>query len=149
MWKKRKNMKNKIQSIYKETGIEPPNDDLNDDIKKDYLEAASILNKSVRGAAAILRLALQKLMIQLGGRGKNFHDDFEYLVKKGMPLRVQKALLAIKVISKNAMYYLSYQIRVKELFHLFNYIAERMITNSKNKKYDNTKQKKEIKRKSR
>ncbi len=44
--------------IYPEdVGIDQPNDDLKEDIKKDYLEAASILHKSPRGSAALLRLA--------------------------------------------------------------------------------------------
>lgn len=134
--------------IYPEfSNVEPPNDDLNYDIKNDYLEAASILNKSLRGAAAILQLALQKLMIQLGGRGKSFKNDFKILVKKGLPLKVQESLYAIKTISdeviefgKPRLWYTEEKNdteKVKELFHLFNYIAEKMITEPKEKEYGN------------
>src|SRR5437879_13884678 len=42
--------------IYPEsTTVAPPNSDLAEDIKKDYLEAGGIINKSPRGAAAVLR----------------------------------------------------------------------------------------------
>jgi len=45
--------------IYPEvSGIQKPNQDLDADIIEDYLEAASILNRSPRGAAALLRLCI-------------------------------------------------------------------------------------------
>lgn len=52
--------------------VDMPNEDLSEEIKKDYLEAAIIFNDSVRSSAALLRLALQKLCIQLGEKS---HSD--------------------------------------------------------------------------
>jgi len=46
--------------------VSSPNPDLDQDTQEDYIEAASIVNKSPRGAAALLRLAIQKLCKQLG-----------------------------------------------------------------------------------
>lgn len=46
--------------------VPPPNQDLRDDIKEDYNEARNILDYSPRAACAILRLALDKLMTQVG-----------------------------------------------------------------------------------
>ena len=57
------------------SGIEPPNADLNKDIVSDYNEAVSILQRSPRGSAALLRLAIQKLCVQLGENGKNLNTD--------------------------------------------------------------------------
>lgn len=91
--------------IYPEfAGVEPPNKDLNYDIQRDYLEAASILQKSPRGAASLLRLAIQKLMIQLGEKGKDLNTDIANLVKKGLPVKVQQSLDALRVIGNEAVH---------------------------------------------
>jgi len=65
---------------------EPPNADLSDDIRQDYIEAGSILNNSPRGAAALLRLAIQKLCKFLGQSGKDINADIKALVALGLPL---------------------------------------------------------------
>lgn len=114
-------------------GVEPPNEDLKEDIKTDYIEASSILQKSPRGAAALLRLAIQKLSIQLGGKGQNLNTDIGELVKNGLPSRVQQSLDALRVIGNEAVH--PGQVDLKDdietasaLFKLVNFIAEKMIT---------------------
>ena len=123
--------------IYPEfSGVEPPNSDLSADIQKDYQEAASILQKSPRGAAALLRLALQKLMIQLGEKGENLNDDIANLVKKGLPVKVQQSLDALRVIGNEAIHPGELDLRddqrtAEQLFKLVNFIVEKMITEPK------------------
>jgi hypothetical protein len=51
------------------------NTDLPDYVRLDYEEAGTILQLSPRGAAALLRLAIQKLCKELGGKGKNIDAD--------------------------------------------------------------------------
>ena len=118
------------------TGIQEPNNDLEDDIRDDYLEAASIVNKSPRGAVALLRLAIQKLCKQLGEDGRNINKDIASLVEKGLPATIQQALDIVRVIGNDAVH--PGQIDLKDnqqvankLFELINIIAHVMITQPK------------------
>lgn len=118
------------------TNIIEPNYDLNEDIKKDYLEAASILNKSPRGAAALLRLSIQKLCKQLGESGKNINDDIASLVKKGLPAQIQKALDIVRVVGNESVHPGQIDLNdnqeiANKLFDLINIIAQVMITQPK------------------
>lgn len=128
-------LENKI--IYpKKITASPPNPDLDEDIQKDYLEAANIFSDSPRSAAALLRLALQKLCKQLGEKGNNINDDIGELVKKGLNPQIQKSLDSLRVAGNNAVH--PGQINLSEesekvlrLFELLNFIAEKMISEPK------------------
>ncbi len=126
----------KIMMYPDHSGIEHPNEDLDDAIKEDYLEAASILQKSPRGAAALLRLAVQKLCKQLGESGKNINNDIASLVKKGLPEEVQQSLDVVRVIGNEAVHPGELDLKddiktAKDLFDLVNFIADEMITRRK------------------
>ena len=112
---------------------EPPNEDLPADIVEDYNEARAILNLSPRGAAALLRLAIQKLCIHLGLPGKNINADVKALVEKGLPPKVQEALDTVRVIGNEAVHPGVIDLKddrdtANKLFKLVNFIAEKMIT---------------------
>ena len=108
------------------------NPDLPEEVRKLYEEAASISTASPRGAAALLRLAIQHLCVQLGGKGKDINADIGLLVSKGLPEKVQMALDVVRVIGNHAVH--PGQIdtddpkAVGELFVLLNLIAEYMIS---------------------
>ena len=63
------------------------------DVRRDYEEASAILDASPRGAAALLRLAIEKLCKELGENGRDLNADIASLVRKGLDPRVQKALM--------------------------------------------------------
>ena len=119
-----------------ESGIQMPNPDLRDDIKDDYNEARSIVNKSPRGAVALLRLCVQKLCEQLGQPGKNINDDIKKLVKEGLPPDIQRALDIVRVIGNDTVHPGKMDLKddvetANKLFELVNIIAQVMITQPK------------------
>lgn len=117
-------------------GVPLPNVDLPVDIMQDYNEARDIINKSPRGASALLRLAIQKLCTHLGQSGKNINSDIAALVKTGLPIKIQQALDFVRVVGNNAVH--PGQIDLKDndeialnLFSLVNIIADVMISQPK------------------
>ncbi len=123
--------------VYPVTGSAPqPNPDLSSDIRRDYDEASAILDRSPRGAAALIRLAIQKLCKELGQPGKNINQDIGALVKDGLDPRVQKALDAVRVIGNEAVHPGQIDLRddratAETLFRLLNLVAEKMISEPK------------------
>ncbi|PKH52430.1 hypothetical protein CXF68_17790 [Tenacibaculum sp. Bg11-29] len=123
--------------VYPLTGnVEMANVDLPDDIKNDYNEAKDIVNISPRGAAALLRLAIQKLCIHLGEKGKNINDDIASLVKKGLPQTMQQALDSVRVVGNNAVHPGTIDLNDKKdiahaLFGFVNIICEVLISQPK------------------
>jgi hypothetical protein len=112
------------------------NSDLPDDVRADYDEAGVIVNLSPRGAAALLRLAIQKLMPNLKQRGKDLNEDIGNLVAAGLDVRIQRSLDIVRVIGNNAVHpgqidLTDDQATAQELFHLVNAIAEAMISQPK------------------
>jgi hypothetical protein len=119
-----------------ETNIPPPNPDLPEEIKNDYLEASSIHNKSPRGAAALLRLCIEKLCKELGEKGKNLNKAIGNLVKKGLSEEVQQALDSVRVIGNEAVHPGLLDLKdnpetTEILFKIVNIIANRMISEKK------------------
>lgn len=119
--------------IYPNRGNAPvANSEMPDDVKTSYEEAAIIAALSPKAAAALLRLAIQKLCVHLGGKGKNINNDIAVLVKNGLPEQVQQALDIVRVIGNNAVHPGQIDIDDPEvaghLFTLTNVIVESMIS---------------------
>ena len=78
--------------------------DMPPDVRGPYDEARGIVERSPRGAAALLRLAMQLLMPHLGQPGKNIDQDIAALVANGLAVEVQQALDAVRVIGNESVH---------------------------------------------
>ncbi len=124
--------------LYPDFGSAPfPAEDMPEDVKKDYEEAARIFIKSPRGAAALLRLGLQKLCIHLGEKGKNINDDIRSLVEKGVfSGRVVQVADTLRITGNNAVHpgQISdedFDRAAGKMFDLINFIVKKAITEPK------------------
>jgi len=128
----------KLQELkFPRTSIAPvPTEDMPENVKEDYQEARELVSISPRAAAALLQLALQKLLDHLGGEGKDIFAKIADLVEKGLPEQIQQSLDIVRVIGNNAVH--PGQIDIKEdqqialyLFDILNIIVEDRITKPK------------------
>ncbi|MWV62983.1 DUF4145 domain-containing protein [Helicobacter saguini] len=123
--------------IYPKPLLTPlPNEYLPKEIKEDYEEASLILQDSPRGACALLRLALQKIMIELG-EDRNLNKAIQSLIdKKTIDKYLQKALDSVRVIGNNAVHPNELDMKdnkeiATRLFNIINYIAEKTFADRK------------------
>ena len=111
-----------------------PNDDMPVEIARDFEEARAILNLSPRGAAALLRLCVEKLCAYVGAAGKTIDNKIADLVSKGLDERVKDALDVVRVIGNNAVHDGKLDVQDNDpdlafrLLDLVNEIVEEMIS---------------------
>lgn len=112
--------------------IPRPSVDMPADVKADFEEAASIFAKSPRAAAALLRLALEKLCRHFGKKG-DVNKMIGELVKDGLSPKLQRAFDFVRVMGNEAVHPGTIDIDdnaevVATLFRLLNLIVAQMIT---------------------
>lgn len=112
-----------------------PNPDLPDEVLTEFNEAAAIFPTSARGAAALLRLAIQRLCNALGKTG-DIDTMIAELVADGLSVRVQQALDIVRVIGNESVHPGTIDVRdtpevASQLFQLVNIIGEKTISEPK------------------
>lgn len=112
-----------------------PNSDMPEDAKTDFLEARDVYPYSPRAAAALLRLALQRICVDLG-KSSNINTAIGQLVSDGLLPQIQKALDAIRIIGNESVH--PGEIKDEDLggsvgamFELLNFIVQDRITRFK------------------
>lgn len=120
------------------TAVTAPNAhiDMPEDCRVDFEEAREIAGRSPRGAAALLRLCLQRLCIHLGGKGKKVDDDIAQLVKRGVDPKIQQAFDVVRVTGNHAVHPGSISLEenpehVTVMFEMINLIVEEIISRPK------------------
>ena len=104
----------------------PPN------VRRECEKAAQTLEASPRGAAALLRLTIEKLCKELGVSGESVKDDIAFFVREDVDARVQKVLDAARIIESNAVPpgqigFADDRATAETLSGLVNLICEKMI----------------------
>ena len=111
--------------------------DMPEDVKNDYFEASRIFSRSPRGAAALLRLGLQKLCKHLGQKGENINDDIRALAASNtVPPMVVKVADTVRITGNNAVHPgemsdEDFDFVASKMFELINFIVKKAITEPK------------------
>lgn len=113
-----------------------PNKDMPEDVRKIYNEAREVSALSPRAATALLRLALEKLLPQVGANKSSIDKMIGELVGKGLPKEVEKALDSLRVIGNEAVHPGTIDLEDNDrvahaLFKIMNMVVDRMITQQK------------------
>lgn len=123
--------------VYPVTCTDPlPNEDMPEDVQRIYNEAREVSALSPRAATALLRLALEKLLPQVGATKSSIDKMIGELVGKGLPKEVEKALDSLRVIGNEAVHPGTIDLEDNDgvahaLFKIMNMVVDRMITQQK------------------
>lgn len=112
----------------------PPSTDMPADLIIDFEEARQILPQSPRGAAALLRLVVQKLLPHIGATKADINSGIKELVEGGViNAQLQQALDSVRVVGNEAVHPGTMDLKDDEvtalaLFNLVNFIVQKAIT---------------------
>lgn len=119
--------------VYPLGGEVPAHDDMPDAVKPTFSESSKILSASPRASAALARLALQQLCVELGAEKHKLDDQIGELVAQGLSPEIQKMLDSVRVIGNNAVHPGEIDLKddhqtAKFLLECINRICQRLIT---------------------
>ena len=101
-----------------------------EEVSEDFEEAAAILNKFPRGAAALPRVCIQNMMPLLKENAKNLDENISSLVRKGLEVEIQQAMDVLQVVRKSPLQTTEFDLKeenetVKKFFNSLERILER------------------------
>lgn len=102
-------------------------------VKSLYEEASAVFTTSARASAALLRLALQVLLKELGEEGENINDDINRLFENGLSANLTRVMHSVRIIGNESVH--PGEISVDDdpdiaeaLFGLIDQIIDQLIT---------------------
>ncbi|WP_170412834.1 DUF4145 domain-containing protein [Ruegeria arenilitoris] len=114
-------------------------EDMPQRVKELFDEAGAVFTTSPRASAALLRLALQHLLIELGGTGKDINSDINSLIDNGLDDDTAKTMHALRIIGNESVHpgvisvddepYIA-----EGLFDLLNQVVDQLISRPKRRK---------------
>ncbi|MFB6191650.1 MAG: DUF4145 domain-containing protein [Candidatus Nanohaloarchaea archaeon] len=114
-----------------------PAEEMPEPVKEDFEEARKVLQKSPRSAAALLRLAIEKLVNELEEEGNTLNSKIGNLIEKNkIDERIQKSLDSVRVIGNESVHPGELDIKddrdtAEKLFELVNIIVRTTIQDEK------------------
>ncbi len=116
-----------------------PNKDMPPKVEEIYREARDVAALSTRAAAALLRVALEKLTEYLGETEGNLNTRIQNLKKQGLPERVIQSLDIVRIYANEGGAHAGHidldnndnSDIANTLFFLVNFIVEKTITDDK------------------
>jgi len=111
-----------------------PEENMPDDVKGIYEEAAQVFQYSPRASAGLLRLAIETLLINhLGVKKNNINPMIQELVSKGVPDYIQKGLDVLRFYGNKGIHFGEIDLnddreKVVFLFRLINILTKELIT---------------------
>ncbi|WP_197082914.1 DUF4145 domain-containing protein [Pseudorhodobacter ferrugineus] len=120
--------------IHPQTGpVGIPSQDMPASVRKLFEEAGRVYSSSPRASVALLRLAMQVLLKELGQDGKDINKDINALYKQGLSPGLTKVMHSLRIIGNESVH--PGVISVDDdpsiaatMFRLLNEIVEQMIT---------------------
>ena len=117
-------------------GEVPAHDDMPDNVKHTFSEASKILSASPRASAALSRLALQQLCVELGCKKDKLDEQIGELVANGLSKEIEMMLDSVRVIGNNAVHPGEIDLTdghetARFLLECINRICQRLITEKK------------------
>jgi len=128
-------LRNKL--VYPFTGqLGQANQDMPAVVRDLFEEAGSVFQASPRSSAALLRLALQHLLVELGEGGQNINVDINSLFEKGLSPDLTKLMHAVRIVGNESVHPGEISVDddpeiARALFGLLNEIVEQLISRPK------------------
>jgi hypothetical protein len=119
-----------VEGEFEEVEEHVEEDGEDEEVSEDFEEAAAILNKFPRGAAALTRVCIQNMMPLLEQTGKNLDENISSLVRKGLEVEIQQAMDVLQVVRKSPLQTTDFDLKeenetAKQFFNSLERILER------------------------